>query len=142
MGAVVWVSNRTAHHRDVLPAQIALHVQPFERQATMHHFRALTVAACIAGGMGMSPAVHAQFPDAVAVGTRVRISLPEAHRQSEGPWNRQHLRGSVQAIDGDTLRISIPGAFGAIPVPRSSMRRLEVSRGSSPVASAFDRAAG
>jgi hypothetical protein len=55
---------------------------------------------------------------------------------------RQLLRGSVDAIAGDTLRISIPGASGTVSIPRSSVRRLEVSRGVSRPMSAFERAGG
>jgi hypothetical protein len=106
----------------------------------MHRYRAI-IAAIIA--LASAPAVlRAQFTDDVTVGTRVRVWLPESNRQSEGPWSRQLLRGSVEGVAGDTLRLSVPGAFGAIAIPRSSMRRVEVSRGVSRPASAFERAVG
>ena len=56
---------------------------------------------------------------------------------------RQLLRGSVEAVGADTLRLSIPGTFGAVAVPRESMHRLDVSRGwPSRAESAFDQAPG
>ena len=109
----------------------------------MHRYRALIAPVIAIAALASAPAaLRAQFSDDVTVGTRVRVWLPESNRQSEGPWSRQLLRGSVEGVAGDTLRLSVPGAFGAISIPRSSMRRLEVSRGVSRPASAFERAVG
>ena len=108
----------------------------------MHRSRALLLAIGAIAGLATAPTtLHAQFAD-VTVGARVRVWLPEPHSQAEGPWHRQLVRGSVEAIENDTLRLSIPGAFGTVAVPRTSMRRLEVSRGVSRPASAFERALG
>ena len=110
----------------------------------MHGSRSFVVLACALAGLAASPAaLRAQFPADVRVGTRVRVWLPEAYRQEEGPLRRQLLRGSVQAVAGDTLLVTIPGAVGPVSIPRLSMRRLEVSRGrpSRPV-SAVERAVG
>src|SRR5687768_13627519 len=102
----------------------------------MRTIRSAIVIICSAASMIASPALlHAQFPTDVEVGSRVRVWLPEAHRQADGPWHRQIVRGSVESIAGDTLRLSIPGAFGSVAVPRSSIRRLELSRGPSRPAS-------
>lgn len=109
----------------------------------MHPFRSFTLVACAIAGLSASPsALCAQFPADVQVGTRVRVWLPEPHRQAEGPARRQLLRGSVESVGPDTLRVSIPGAVGAMTIPRMSLRRLEVSRGASRPASAVERAVG
>lgn len=109
----------------------------------MRDYRSFLVITCAATVLSVSPAqLHAQFPADVQVGSRVRVWLPEEHRQMDGPVRRQQLRGSVEAITADTLRLSVTGTFGTIAVPRASMRRLDVSRGVSPAASAAERAAG
>ena len=110
----------------------------------MRTVHSVIVVICSAASLIALPAaLHAQFPADVEVGSRVRVWLPEAHRQADGQWHRQLVRGSVEAIAADTLRISIPGAFGSVAVPRSSIRRLELSRGgpSRPL-SAAERAVG
>ena len=83
----------------------------------------------------------AQFPSEVHTGTRVRVWLPEPYMQSEGPARRQLLRGVVESVGRDSMRLAIPRA-GALSIPRSSIRRLEVSRGTSRVATAVERAIG
>jgi len=90
----------------------------------------------------LSSAAGAQFPDDVRAGTRVRVWIPEATRQAEGPNKRQLLRGEVDAVTAETLRLRIPGSSGAIAVPRTAIRRLDVSRGVSRGASMFERAVG
>lgn len=85
----------------------------------------------------------AQFPDRVQTGVRVRVWVPEAYQQEGAPWRRQLLRATVSGIDGDVLRLTIPGAEGTLSIPRSAIRRLDVSKGPpSRVVSAFERAAG
>jgi hypothetical protein len=101
----------------------------------------LSVAAALVG-LITAPPLRAQFPADVQVGARVRLLLPEPYRQAEGPVRRQLLRGTVEAVTADTLRLSIRGAVGAIAIPRASVRRLEVSRGVSRPASAVERAVG
>lgn len=109
----------------------------------MRSLRILLPAAFALFGPAVTPtALHAQFPAAVQVGTRVRVWMPEPHRQSEGPARRQLLRGTVQGIGVDTLRLMIPGAVGSVAIPRASVRRLELSRGPSRPAGAVERAAG
>jgi hypothetical protein len=99
--------------------------------------------ACATAALAVSPpALRAQFPADVRVGARVRVWLPESQRQSEGPMRRQLLRGTVDAVSADTLLLSIPGSAGPVAIPRVTMRRLDLSHGTSPLASAFERAAG
>lgn len=93
--------------------------------------------------LSLATEARAQFPDRVNPGVRVRVWVPDLYQQESGPWRRQLLRGTVSAIQGDTLRITVPGTEGALAVPRSSIRRLEVSKGPpSRFASAFERAVG
>ncbi len=85
----------------------------------------------------------AQFPDAVRAGARVRVWLPEQYRQMDGPWRRLVLRGTVDTVLGDTLRLAVPGTGGSLAIPRATIRRLELSRGRPKrVPSAFERAIG
>ena len=102
----------------------------------------LSVVAALVGLTAAPTPLRAQFPTDVQVGTRVRIWLPEASRQAEGPVRRQLLRGTVEGFTADTLRLSIRGALGTIAIPRGSVRRLEVSGGVSRPASAVERAVG
>jgi hypothetical protein len=83
----------------------------------------------------------AQFPAEVRPGTRVRVWIPEPSRQEEGPYRRQLLRGTVESVDG-SLRLRVPGATGSLAIPRTAVRRLDVSRGVSRGASAVERAVG
>lgn len=84
----------------------------------------------------------AQFPAEIRPGTRVRVWIPEPARQEQQPDRRQLLRGTVESVDGSVLRLSVPGSAGSLAIPRSSVRRLDVSRGVSGGASMIQRAAG
>lgn len=84
----------------------------------------------------------AQFPADVQPGTRVRVWIPEAARQEQWPERRQLLRGTVQSVDAGVLHLTVPSTTGTIDIPRSSIRRLDVSRGVSRGMSMFERAAG
>ena len=84
----------------------------------------------------------AQFPDRVQPGVRVRVWLPERTFQENTPWKRQLLRATVTEVQPGQLGLTVPGAEGTITVPRSSIRRLDVSRGQSRWASALERAVG
>ena len=101
----------------------------------MHIARALLVLALLPF------AAAAQFPAEVHTGTRVRVWLPEPYVQMEGPARRQLIRGTVETVARDSLRLAVPRA-GALSIPRASIRRLEVSHGSSRVATAIERAIG
>ena len=92
--------------------------------------------------LALCPAlVAAQFPARVQSGVRVRVWLPERQQQNDNPWHRQLLRATVSDVTNDTLRLAVPGTQGVLSVPRADMRRLDVSLGTSRVASAFERAA-
>jgi hypothetical protein len=84
----------------------------------------------------------AQFPAAVQPGTRVRVWLPEPNRQEQQPDRRQLLRGTVESLNGGVLRLTVPGTAGSLAIPRTTVRRLDVSRGVDRGASAIQRAAG
>ena len=84
----------------------------------------------------------AQFPDRVQPGVRVRVWLPEPYMQENTPWRRQLLRATVSEVQNDRLRLTVPGTEGTITVPRSAIRRLDVSKGQSRAASAVERAIG
>lgn len=103
---------------------------------------AVVVTAALLGAIVAPATLHAQFPDQVRVGARVRVWLPEPYRQSEGPARRQLLRGDVQAVSTDTLHVSIPGAAGTVAIPRTAIRRMQVSRGASRPVTAIERAIG
>lgn len=83
----------------------------------------------------------AQFPAEVHSGARVRVWLPDA-RQADGPERKQLLRGTVQSVDMSMLNLSVPGTMGSVAIPRSAVRRLDVSRGVSRPASMVERAVG
>lgn len=101
--------------------------------------RALLLLALLAA---IPPFAEAQFPADVRAGARVRVWLPEATRQEQAPERRQLLRGTVESVDAGGLRLRVPGVAGTISVPRSSVRRLDVSRGVSRGASMVERAVG
>ena len=92
----------------------------------------LLVAAAVPAG--------AQFDARVQPGVRVRVWLPESDRQEHGPWRRQLLRATVSHVSADSMRLVVPGSQGTLVVARADVRRLDVSRGTSRVASAFERA--
>lgn len=90
--------------------------------------------------LAVSTAAAAQFPERVQPGVRVRVWLPEPQQQENQPWRRQLLRATVSDVGNDTLRLVVPGTAGNLSVARANIRRLDVSRGTSRVASAFERA--
>ncbi len=108
--------------------------------ARQSHMRQLLVAAAMLVA-GTLPAA-AQFPESVQPSARVRVWLPEAQQQENGPWRRQQLRATVAGVGNDTLRLTVPGTAGTLAVARADISRLDVSRGTSRVASAFERALG
>ncbi|MGH7650440.1 MAG: hypothetical protein ACREMS_01220 [Gemmatimonadaceae bacterium] len=84
----------------------------------------------------------AQFPSEVQPGTRVRVWIPEGRRQQQGPERRQVLRGTVVSTDENVLRLGVPATQGALAIPRTAVRRLDVSLGVSRGASMVERAVG
>jgi hypothetical protein len=97
----------------------------------------IAVLALLAVG---STVAAAQFPARVQPGVRVRVWLPEPHPQENGPWRRQLLRANVSEIEMDILRLTVSGTNGTLAVPRTAIRRLDVSLGKSRSASAIERA--
>jgi hypothetical protein len=87
----------------------------------------LVVALSLA--LATAQPLAAQFPADVAVGTRVRVVLPDSLRQSSGPWRQQWLRGDVAALAGDTLYLQLQGAARAVPIRRVAIRRIDRSLG-------------
>jgi hypothetical protein len=87
-------------------------------------------------------AASAQFPEQVKAGTRVRVWLPDEQQQRDTPWHRQLLRARVGSAGNDTLQLEVQGTVGSLAVSRAQIRRLDVSRGTSRAASAFERAFG
>jgi hypothetical protein len=101
--------------------------------------RLLIITTILLAAPGLAAA---QFPAEVQPGTRVRVWIPEAARQNEGPYRRQLLRGNVESVDGATLRLRIPGSANTLAIPRASVRRLDISRGVNRGESMIERAAG
>jgi hypothetical protein len=87
----------------------------------------LLVAASLA--LAAARPLTAQFPTDVAVGSRVRVVLPDSLRQSSGPARHQWLRGDVAALAGDTLYLQMPGAAAPVPIRRAAIRRVDRSLG-------------
>ena len=87
-----------------------------------------------------SATTGAQLDQRVQPGVRVRAWLPEPRQQDSGPWRRQLLRATVSEVSTDTIRLVVPGTSGSVAVARTTLRRLDVSRGTSRPASAFERA--
>lgn len=104
---------------------------------------AVVSTLALLGASAVPATLRAQFPDDVRAGARVRVWVPEPHRQMDGPARRQLLRGTVQSVAADTLHLAIPGSTGTVAIPRASVRRLQLSRGEpSRIGSAFERAVG
>jgi hypothetical protein len=101
-----------------------------------------TRIALVAALLFIPALAQSQFPERVQAGVRVRVWLPEAHMQEQGPWRRQQLRATVAGVSTDTLRLTVPGTAGTLAVPRAAVRRLDVSQGVSRGASAVERAIG
>ena len=71
----------------------------------------------------------AQEPPA-SVGARVRLTLPEPGPRRFGVRAPEHwLVGELVAVTSDTLAIRPHPLLAPIAVPRTTVRRLEISRG-------------
>lgn len=85
----------------------------------------------------------AQFPSDVAIGTRVRVVLPDSLRQGWGWPRQQWVRGEVAALATDTLYLRVPGTESAVGIRRTTIRRIDRSLGvPTPAESAFRGAIG
>src|SRR5918992_1123570 len=87
----------------------------------------LLLAASLA--FAVARPIAAQFPTDVAVGSRVRVVVPDSLRQASGPWRQQWLRGEVAALAGDTLYLRLQGTAGPVPIRRAAIRRIDRSLG-------------
>src|SRR4051812_27434825 len=105
----------------------------------MRHGRAVLLASLL---LTAPSTLAAQFPASVQPGTRVRVSVREPYRQMDGPQHRQLLRGTVESVDANSLRLTVPGTTGSLDIARASVRRIEISRGVSRPASMVERAVG
>lgn len=75
--------------------------------------------------------VAAQFPTDVAVGSRVRVMLPDSVRQAWGP-RVQWVHGGVEALKTDTLYLRVHATASPVAIPRTSIKRMERSIGVPP----------
>ena len=100
--------------------------------------RNLILLACLLAAPHFAAA---QFPEEIHPGARVRVWLPELHRQQQAPQQRQLVRGTVESTDGSVLRLNVNNG-GSLTIPRASIVRIDVSRGVNPIASAIENAAG
>lgn len=65
----------------------------------------------------------------VAPGTGVGVTVPDSARQEPIAPRTQQLRGEVAALSVDTLSLRVAGTGTLLAVPRSAVRRLDVSKG-------------
>jgi hypothetical protein len=70
----------------------------------------------------------AQFPTAIAVGSRVRVVVADSVRQQWAP-STQWLRGEVAGLSRDTLYLRMPNTEAPVPIRQSVIRRLDRSLG-------------
>ena len=81
--------------------------------------------------LAMARPVAAQFPTDVAVGSRVRVMLPDSLRQVWGP-RVQWVHGGVEALNTDTLYLRVHATASPVAIPRTSIKRMERSIGVPP----------
>jgi len=74
----------------------------------------------------------AQEARVAAAGSRVRVSIPGVTRRWPFGDGSDNLEGSVSSISVDTLYLVLSRAMSPIAIPRSSIRRVEISLGPSP----------
>jgi hypothetical protein len=70
----------------------------------------------------------AQWPAEVSAGARVQVRLPELQFQ-ESARRGQLIRGRIAGLSSDTLYLAVTDSVGPLPLPRSLIERLELSRG-------------
>lgn len=84
------------------------------------------LATALASASFGSP-LAAQFPTDVAVGTRLRVALPDSLPRV---WPReQWVRGEVAALAVDTLYLRVPGTESPLAIRRAAIKRLDRSLG-------------
>ena len=85
----------------------------------------------------LAPRADAQRVDPAA-GSRVRITVADSLRQSPYMARSTSLTGTLARSTPDTLWLNVGGP-DTVRVPRSTLRRMEVSRGASRVNSALEQ---
>lgn len=76
----------------------------------------------------LSTPLCAQWSPDLRAGARVRVRLPEREYQYMGPRG-QSVRGTVVLLAPDTLFLRLGDSVGTVAIPRTHIRRLDVSRG-------------
>jgi len=86
-----------------------------------------SIAVVLIALAGWTVSFAAQWPPQVSPGTRVQVRLPEAQHQA---GQQGHLlRGRVSSLAEDTLYLAVADSLGPLAIPRSFVKRLEISRG-------------
>ena len=73
-----------------------------------------------------------------AAGSRVRITVADSLRQSPYMARSTSLVGTLARVTPDTLWLHVAGP-DTVRVPRSTLRRMEISRGASRLSSALEQ---
>ncbi|MGQ0712686.1 MAG: hypothetical protein ACT4PJ_03020 [Gemmatimonadaceae bacterium] len=88
------------------------------------------------------PLAAQEAPVPVAVGARVRLTLPDLEPRFGVRPPERWLVGEVVAVTPDTLALRPHPGIGPVAVPRSAIRRVEIGRGASRWQSAAGGAVG
>jgi hypothetical protein len=104
---------------------------------------ALRAAFAVLALCTVTPTALAQRDDALQVGARYRVTLVKFPDRA-GPQlpPDRWLAGELVERHSDTLVLRPHPATGSVPVPSGAIDRLEISRGVSRCASAFENAIG
>jgi hypothetical protein len=89
--------------------------------------------------LALSACAHANTrPSLPPVGSRVRVTIPDSLRATVFTPRAQSVVGTLARSSPDTLWLQL-GSSDSVRVARTTVRRLEVSRGASPLASALEQ---
>jgi len=91
----------------------------------------LAYAAMLTGSLLAADAGAQRTTGTVAAGERVRVHIASALVQSPFGSRDERLLGIIQAIAPDTLYLQLPNVIGPAAISRRSIRRVEISVGSS-----------
>ena len=67
----------------------------------------------------------------IAAGTRVRVTVSSASRSSFFDSRVERFRGTLLSSSPDTLYLALSNVDGSIAIPRTAVRRVETSLGTS-----------
>ena len=92
------------------------------------------VACCLllAGVVAVPVQARSQSLDGIALGTRIRVEMPNVERQAPGHDKVQSVAGTLDGVRGDTLSLLVGPGAASLRVSRESIRHLYVSRGRPP----------